>query len=621
MNMDISKLTPIIKEFPIEEIEKHLVYNYIANKSIDYTNNQFINSYLDFIVNNELLNKIDKINVESVEDLAILMELLIPSEDKKVNGAFFTPSYIVDFIINTVAPKYDSKIIDPSCGSGAFLLGLLRYYKKTFNKSIRDSLMENIYGADILHYNIKRCQILLSIASLENNENIEVSELNLICCDSLKHKFKIKFEAVVGNPPYVKFQDMDDETREFLLNNYKTTQFGTFNLYFAFFELGLRLLNKDGLLGYITPNNYFTSLAGESLRSFFQNEKCIYKIVDFNATKVFDVQTYTAITFLNKLKNENIKYDRIKDNEKPTEFLNHLSFTDNPYNSLSIKKWRLLCGSERENIYKIENIGETIGNLFNICVGIATLKDDVYFFFPVKDDDKYYYFRRDGLVYPVEKEVTRPVIKISDMKEQLDIFANTRRIVFPYKSEKGKSVPIPEEELKNKYPACYNYLLSVKDILEQRGKGKHTYTPFYSYGRTQGLNRTGVKLLTPTFSKKPRFLFDSDSIGFFTNGYGVYLRDTEYSLFSTNPISLPENLDVMQKILNSYVMEYYVDKTSVAIEGGYPCYQKNFIEKFSIPNLTDDEIEQLREIENKENIDEWLIEKYQLNIELPNLCV
>ncbi len=73
----------------------------------------------------------------------------------------------------------------------------------------------------------------------------------------------------------------------------------------------------------------------------------------------------------------------------------------------------------------------------------------------------------------------------------------------------------------------------------------------------------------------------------------------------------------MQKILNSIVMEYYVDKTSVAIEGGYPCYQKNFIERFSIPELTEHEIDILRSMEDPSKIDEFLVSKYQLNLDLP----
>ena len=195
---------------------------------------------------------------------------------------------------------------------------------------------------------------------------------------------------------------------------------------------------------------------------------------------------------------------------------------------------------------------------------------------------------------------------------------NKRRIIFPYLSKGGKVVAIGEEAMASEFPKCYEYFLYVKEILKGRGKGKHIYTPFYAYGRTQGLNRTGVKLLTPTFSKKPRFLLDNNPQGFFTNGYGIYLRENTQTLFGHNPISQADNLDVMQKILNSFIMEYYVDKTSVSIEGGYPCYQKNFIEKFSIPRFTEEEIATLRSINEPAKINEFLIAKYQLNLDIPN---
>jgi hypothetical protein len=87
-----------------------------------------------------------------------------------------------------------------------------------------------------------------------------------------------------------------------------------------------------------------------------------------------------------------------------------------------------------------------------------------------------------------------------------------------------------------------------------------------------------------------------------------------------NPISKLENIDVVQKILNSCIMDYYVTKTSVSIEGGYPCYQKNFIEKFTIPELTEEEIETIRSLSNPQEIDEFLINKYQLNLPVPNLA-
>ena len=67
-------------------------------------------------------------------------------------------------------------------------------------------------------------------------------------------------------------------------------------------------------------------------------------------------------------------------------------------------------------------------------------------------------------------------------------------------------------------------------------------------------------------------------------------------------------------------MDYYVTKTSVAIEGGYPCYQKNFIEKFTIPEFTDKEITSLKATNDLDEIDRFLISKYQINLPLPNRC-
>jgi hypothetical protein len=187
------------------------------------------------------------------------------------------------------------------------------------------------------------------------------------------------------------------------------------------------------------------------------------------------------------------------------------------------------------------------------------------------------------------------------------------------------ATPISELQFKEKYPKCYAYLLSEKDSLLARDKGKVTYEPFFVWGRTQGLNKLGKKILNPTFSQFPRFLKVEEEDAFFTNGYGLFFKEqnSSMSLFDepTNPISLLENIDVVQKVLNSTVMHYYVSKTSVAIEGGYPCYQKNFIENFTIPEFTNEEINILSKLNDKFEIDEFLVEKYQLNIPVPNLLV
>lgn len=616
-------INELISNQDLNSLEKHLVHQYLTNNKLDFSKSPILTKYFeDFEQNTKLFFDVSALEIETIKELENHLELIIPHTDRKLNGAFFTPDYIVDYIINEVSPQENDKNLDPSCGCGAFLIGLADYYKNTFGKSVKSIVSENIYGSDILSYNIHRTKLLLTIYALQQNEIIEESDFNLYHQDSLKANWNITFDTVVGNPPYVKFQDLSDENREYLLRNWTTIKGGTFNLYFAFFELGYKLLKPTGRLGYITPNNYFTSLAGESIRGFFQQKKCITRIIDFTHHKVFDAQTYTALTFLNKKENEAITFDRIKEGYTPRNFLPIANGSLNYMKNLNIKKWRLLKKDEQNNIKTIETIGTSIKQLFDICVGIATLKDSVYFVDGNIQNENYYIKTTENGTYEIEKEITKPVYKISDFKSQEEVEQNTRRIICPYILKDNSATPIPEKELKKRFPKCYAYLLSEKKVLLERDKGKVKFEPFYVWGRTQGLTKSGKKILNPTFSQFPRFLLINDEDAFFTNGYGTFFREQEANtLFfdNINPIAKVENIDVIQKILNSIIMDYYVRTTSVSIQGGYPCYQKNFIERFTIPEFSDSEIELLRNLIDKQEIDEFLIEKYQLNLPVPNL--
>lgn len=618
-------LNQLIQSHDLTSLERHLIYSYLTNNKIDFSKNSILTDYFkDFEKIPQLYFDTSALSISTIKELENHLELIIPVTDRKFNGAFFTPDYIIDFIINEVQPQENHKNLDPSCGCGAFLVGLTDYYKKTFNKPIKKIIQENIYGSDILEYNIHRAKLILTIYALQNGEQLADSDFNLYHQDSLKANWEHQFDNIVGNPPYVKFQDLTDENRSYLAKHWTTVEGGTFNLYFAFFELGYKLLKPTGKLGYITPNNYFTSLAGEAIRKYFQDKKCVSRIIDFSHKKVFDAQTYTALTFLNKQQNEAIIFDRIKDGYSPEEFLPNANGSPNYIKDLNFKKWRLLKTDEQQNIKTIETIGKPIGKLFDICVGIATLKDEIFFIDGTKTKNGCYLKTTDNGTFEIEKGAVKPVYKISDFKTQEEAEQNTRKIIFPYIIKKGIATAIPENDFKNKFPKCYAYLLTEKENLLARDKGKVNFDPFFVWGRTQGLTRTGKKILNPTFSLHPRFLLVEEHEAFFTNGYGLFFREPEIQgLFNepVNPIGKLENIDVVQKILNSCVMDYYVTKTSVAIEGGYPCYQKNFIEKFTIPELTEDEIELIRGLKDPIEIDEFLIGKYHLNLPVPNLVV
>lgn len=623
--MNKTIINKLIDSQEINVIEQHLVYSFLLNKKLDLNKSPVISNFFnDFSPNHEIHLEVSSLNIFNLKLLENYLELLIPKEDRKVNGAFFTPTYVVDFIINEVTPKPTDKCLDPSCGCGAFLIGLVEYYCQHYNKSVKETIKENIYGSDILDYNVNRSKIILSLYGLLNNEVIEDSDFNIFNQDSLKADWSNNFQVIVGNPPYVKYQDLSDENRKYLTQNWETIENGTFNLYFAFFELGHKLLDLDGRLGYITPNNYFTSLAALPLRHYFLQNKCLKKVVDFSHKKVFDAQTYTAISFVTKRINEEILYDKIKDNQECDEFLLSVKGSPNYIKNLNVKKWRLLKTDEQENIRIIENIGTPIKELFNIAVGIATLKDEVFFVDGTVEEDDFYIKTTELGTFKIEKSITKPVYKISQFKSQKEIEKNRLRIITPYHTDSKTATPILENEFKVKYPRCYEYLLSERDKLAARDKGKKEYSPFYVWGRTQGLTRFGKKILNPTFSKEPRFLNVPEEDAYYTNGYGIYFdKDTSNERLQfddlINPMSKESNILVVQKILNSFVMDYYITKTSVSIQGGYPCYQKNFIEKFSIPDLSREEIEALDNMTDKLEIDKFLITKYQLKIPSPNL--
>ncbi len=610
--IDRSKLKQLVENYGTTAVEQAVVSRFLKDHELEQSAipsatvraqpNEFIEMWLD--------------NIADAREFANLLEILIPEEDQKLNGAFFTPRYIVDFIVESLSPKETDQNLDPSCGCGAFLAGLVDYYQRTFGKSIRQIVRENIFGADILEYNIERTKLVLSAMALENGEFLGESDFNLFHRDSLRTDWNRTFDNIVGNPPYVKFQDLTDENREFLAKGWDTVKGGTFNLYFAFFELGFNLLKNSGQLGYITPNNYFTSLSGESLRGFFQQTKCVSRIVDFSHRKVFDAQTYTAITFLDKKPNDLILYDRIRKDQSPETFLEHANGSPNTVNDLNIKKWRLLKQDEQQNIRTIESMGTPIGTLFDIAVGIATLKDDVFFIDDRNAIDGYYVKTTEKGRFRIEISATKAVHKISDFTDQEQIPRNSRRIICPYEIKNGTAKVLTVSDFGDRFPACLDYLESERERLATRDKGKMEYYPFFAWGRTQGLTKKGKKILTPTFSKFPRFLVVEDEDSFFTNGYGVFFRERPQSLFDdfSNPLSNVSNIDVVQKILNSALMHYYVTKTSFAIEGGYPCYQKNFIERFTVPNFTTEEISELRTINSHADVDSFLCDKYKLSV-------
>lgn len=614
----------ILKNYPAEFIRTALIHYWAVTNGIALSNLERGKATGPFLVSTEpkateeilnLLNKsFQKISIKGLENA---FESFIQVEQRKSQGAVNTPNFIIDYLVKqgiVIGWRNQKKlpcICDPACGRGGFLIrsaGILKKYK---NISVEQSFAECIAGIDIDPWAIKHAQCLIELYLASEKIRLPGPELRLYHLDTLLSKpediwnmtgFYKGFDVLATNPPYVRLQNLDIEYRNQLLKKYSSFAFGSFSLALLFLVAGHRLLSPEGCLAMITQNNLYTSLAGKYVRQYLQENKCICRIVDFGHYRVFKkVRAYTCLIFLGKKPSNGFEFKSLLRGVN-SSILNNSSFSYISFDSLKAEKWRLAEGQHLKNLKKLESIGRPLGIVASIKVGFATLKDLVFF---VKETDGYCIASPwPGSSFPIESRITRPAVKISDLRSAEDLKDNNRHIIFPYREINGNYYLIPEDNLKSEYPKTYEYLCNCRHLLESRDKGIKTYKGWYAWGRTQGMEAPGPKLLTKTFSSRPQFFLDTTN-QLFCNGYGIFVQ-RETSLFGSIL-----SIEALGRILNSKVMHYYAKLTSFEIEGNYQCYQKNFIERFGIVDMTDKQITELLQLPTSE-IDNYLAEIYGL---------
>ncbi len=123
------------------------------------------------------------------------------------------------------------------------------------------------------------------------------------------------FDAVIGNPPYIRIQAMQEWAPtevEFCKKKYTTASKGSCDVYMVFVEKGLSLLNKEGRLGFILPSQFFATDDGECLRKLIAEHHALFQLVDFGHLQVFEQAAMdTCLIFLSGSKQEFIDYAKV----------------------------------------------------------------------------------------------------------------------------------------------------------------------------------------------------------------------------------------------------------------------------------------------------------------------
>ena len=602
-----NKLKEMIQTYnSAEAVEKQLAFEFTKINNIEIRKSSFLSEYFAG-VDVSLINSSKDSTMGttfSFEELIEFFESLVSSDQKKEKGVVYTPSIIREFIISeTINSHLLPTVLDPACGCGAFLITAAQQIHKRSKKSYREIIADYIFGIDIDSGAIRKTHLLLELLACSNNEYAN-GKVNLFCANSLqkqtiasiRKQYPLGFDCIIGNPPYVRNRNIS-ATDKLFLKNWNSSKSGNVDLYMPFFEVGLTLVSSNGKIGYITPNGYLQSVNGRNLRNNLLNCKGDIRILDFRDIQIFKgVTSYTCITIIDlALSSDSIKYVRLNDNQ--TLYSHQYSV----YEKKSFEKdnpWRMNRNDIDSVIYKLEHSGVSLSN-WTIRNGLATLKNDLFFFSPTKEDKEYYYRIYQGKEYRIEKRICVDVAKPNIIKCEEDLLSKTEKAVFPYLFKDNKPVIIGEKKLSNNYPYAYSFLLAFKKDLKQRDKGKGNYPAWYAYGRTQGMNNFGKKLLIPYISGEPVAVLSLDENLLFYCGYGLFSNDVK-------------ELKILKCFLESDAFWYYIFHTSKPYSKGYMAFAKNYLIKFSIPHLTKEEKEFLLNEKDTKKINNWIWGKYEI---------
>lgn len=481
----------------------------------------------------------------------------------KTLGQVFTPDYIVELILDDIGYTHgnilNKKIMEPSFGKGVFLVHILErliaecQYCGLNLFDIQKQISNNIYGIEIdtSLYN----ETIGTLNEIVRKNNIPFYiKWNLFNQNALEWKSFNEFDYVVGNPPYVRVHNLDNKTKE-LMKNFSFSK-GMKELYITFFELGLKMLNNQGKLSYITPNSYITNTSQKEFRKYLLENNLVSKIENFGSWKVFDkVGSYTCITVLEKNKqHSNFLYTSIRGSER--EYGNIYNINDFDFKELP---WDL-TSEDNEKFLKDNNKKQNkVGDFVDCQYGFATNCDRVYISKDIKpiDDNKVIF---NG--YEIEAGLIKKIVKGSTYYGQGNYY-----ILFPYHDDVSV---IKEDEMKNQYPLAYKYLLDHRDELEKRDMEKSAI--WYQFARSQGLKNC--------FKKK---LVINNIISGYSSQVGIYELPANVFVYSGIYItSNQDNLDFIKEQLETEEFARYVKLKGKDMSGGYKNFNSKIVKEYGI---------------------------------------
>jgi adenine-specific DNA-methyltransferase len=227
-------------------------------------------------------------------------------------GVVYTRRWVVELLLDLAGYRSDKNLVDvvavePSAGDGAFLGPMIEKLVESCQsqhrpfRDCRDSLVAyevNLTSAD--------CARALAVGIL-TDRGAERADAECLAAtwvrtgDYLFDASSIDADFVIGNPPYVRLEDIPEETAVLYRNAY-TTMRGRADLYVAFFEAALSQLNSNGVCAFICADRWMRNQYGADLRKLVTSAYNVEVVIEMHNADAFhdEVDAYPAITVIRR---------------------------------------------------------------------------------------------------------------------------------------------------------------------------------------------------------------------------------------------------------------------------------------------------------------------------------
>jgi len=377
------------------------------------------------------------------------------------------------------------------------------------------------------------------------------------------------FDAVIGNPPYIRIQNLSEEAAAYFSTNYASAV-GKYDIYLPFVEAGLQMLKLRGRLSFILPNKFFTADYGVGLRKTLARENAVDRIVDFRDAQVFPgATTYTCILVL--ARQDGRRQWTSVTGSSPGAGIAGIISGSQPWHEFTLDAdgapWHLADRGSTDLLQRLMSAE---------FVPLADVADRIFQGLISGADKLLYLPVARAKELGIEKELLHPVLKGREVRR---FFIEPCEFVclFPYALVDGRTTLIEESVLRCRYPNGYRYLASIREPLEARGSATMEYPCWYAYWCERDQNALdSAKLVTQVLAKGNKIAFDHAGEHYFVGGgnagvYGITIpAATQASGYSYSYVL---------GLLNSRVAEWIIQQLSSRFRGGYYSYAKRFIEQ------------------------------------------